>query len=439
MSTQAIDAFPYVQSYWMMNQPLDPHPPLAGEHDTDVVIIGGGYAGLSSALGLIDRQPDLNVTVVEAQHIGYGASGRNGGHILNFPPAGWMLEDLSKEENLANVRLALEMGATQVRTIDQYLRQEELDVELKETRIRVIARNAFQIAGVRWVQDLMNTAGIDTALYEGDAAQSHVPYPAKAVLTLPTTTFQPFKLARALRTLLMRRGVTFFEKTPATRIESHPNEVTVTTPGGLIRAQRAVLTTNAYMRQNQVAVDMPLPKTTILHTYLVATEPLSDDELHRIAPEGEGFGDAALNFFYGRVHDNRLLFGGMDRKSHNTPDDDRREASFRKLHGEMVRRFPFLAARELYAAWGGAVQETHDTAPIIRRAQGQPNVVLNIGFGGNSGVNGALLSGRLVPSLVLEDNDEPDALKMLSLLEHHGIPWMGIARAGAGVLGALFR
>lgn len=161
MSAQPIDAFPYMQSYWMINQPMETSPALEAEYDTDVVIIGGGYAGMSTALGLLDRQPDLRVTIVEARHIGYGASGRNGGHIMN---------------------------------------------------------------------------------------------------------------------LLLRRGVTLFEDTPATSVESTQDGVTVQTPGGLVRAQRAVVTTNAYILQNSVSLEVSLPKTTILHNYVVATEQLSDEE-----------------------------------------------------------------------------------------------------------------------------------------------------------------
>ncbi|MEN0068526.1 MAG: FAD-binding oxidoreductase [Myxococcota bacterium] len=439
MSTGIVDAFPYVQSYWMMNQPTDASPALTGVHDTDVVVVGGGFAGLSTALGLVDRQPDLRVTIVEARHVGYGASGRNGGHILNLPPAGWLLEDLSKPENLENVHLALEMAGAQVRTLRDRLASEGLDAEFTTSAVAVVARNPFQVAGIRWFGELLASVGIDAPFYERDAAQAHVGFPAKAVLAIPTTNIQPYKLARALRTLVLSRGVTFFEDTPVTRIESTGNGVTVTTSQGGVQARRAVLTTNAYIRQNNVSLDVPLPKTKILHTYLMATEPLSDDELQRISPSGEGFGDAALSFFYGRVHDRRLLFGGLDRSSDNTLEDDRREASFRKLHREMLSRFPFLADRRLDAVWGGAVQETHDTAPIIRRVKSQPNLILNMGFGGNSGVNGTLFSGRLVPSLVLDDHDDPDARRVLSLLENGRIPWMGVARAGAGVLGALFR
>lgn len=439
MNAVPVDAFPYTQSYWMLGHPVRTSPPLEGEHDADVVIVGGGYAGMSTAFSLMEHRPDLRVTVLEAQHVGYGASGRNGGHIMNFPPVGWMLEDLSQPEKLAPVQMARGMAAAYVRTLAQALEREGIDAELEETGIGAVARNAFEVASIRWARDLMQSAGVETRWYEGDAARSRISYPAKAVMTLPTTVFHPFKLAQGLRTMLLRRGVTFFENTPATRIESTADGVVIETPHGKVRAGRAVVTTNAYILQSRLSLDVSLPKTTILHTYVVATDRLSDEDIHRICPNGEDFGDPAITFFYGRIHDRRLLFGGVDRRSRNTPQDDRRERSYRALHRELVRRFPFLSQTPLYAAWGGAVQETWDNAPIIQRAAPDSNIVLNMGFGGNSGVNGALFAGHLVPSLVLEQHDDADAQHILSLFQQSRIPWMGALRAGTGVLKALFR
>lgn len=438
MNALATSPFPYRQSYWMLDQEFETAPPLVGAHEADVVIVGGGFAGLSTALGLIEKKPGLRVTVIEARHVGYGASGRNGGKVMNFPPATWLLEDLSRPENVDRIALARELATSQLDLIARSLSEAGIDAEIQACRIRAVARNALESAGVHWVRDLLGRAGIETTLYTGEAAQERSFTPARAVLAMPTTSIQPFKLAQGLRAVLLARGVTFFEDTPATRVEDTAAGVRVTTPKGEIRAHRAVLTTNAYILQHTVALDQPLPKTSVLHTYVIATERLPQDKLDRIFPDGEGFGDASVTFYYGCLHDGRLLFGGVDRASRNTPADDRREASFRTLQAEMVSRFPFLAGAPLYAAWGGAVQETRDTAPIMRRASAGSNIILNMGFGGNSGVNGSLLSGRLVPALVLDD-DDADAHRILKLTEEGRIPWVGMARAGAGLLAALFR
>jgi glycine/D-amino acid oxidase-like deaminating enzyme len=443
MSNSTKRAFPYKQSYWMMNQPFEKSPALAGEHNTDVVVIGGGYAGLATALGLIEQQPDLRVTIIEAKHIGYGASGRNGGHILNVPPMAWLLSDLSKEKNVANVHLSIEMAAEQVRKICTLLQKENIDIEIETEFVAPVARSSVQVALIRWFHSVFQSVGLGSQFSEGEAARSRTydypGYPAKAVLSLPTKVFHPFKLAQGLRTALMRRGVSIFEYTAATSIESTPQGVTVWTPEGVVQAQRAVLSTNAYIAQNEVSLDATFPKTSFTHTYMMATEQLSDEHQKLIAPAGEGIGDASLVFFYGRLHDNRLLFGGVDRKSKNKPDEDRHEESYRALYSEMLRRFPYLSETPLYAAWGGAVQQTTFETPITRRVGKHSNIILNNAFGGNGGVNQSLLSGRLTPALVLEKSDDTDALHIISELERSQFPLMGVARAGVGVMGAFLR
>ncbi len=171
----------------------------------------------------------------------------------------------------------------------------------------------------------------------------------------------------------------------------------------------------------------------------MATERLSDEQLRRISPTGGPFADSSLSFMYGRLHDHRLLFGGVDRKTGNTLADDRYERSFRHIHRTMVRRFPFLADVPLAAAWGGAVQQNGAEAPIVRQAERHPNIVLDMGYGGSSGVGACVLSGRLVPSLVLEQVGDHDAKRVISLLEQTRIPWMGPVRVVTGVLGAMVR
>jgi gamma-glutamylputrescine oxidase len=255
---------------------------------------------------------------------------------------------------------------------------------------------------------------------------------------MPTKTFHPFKLILALRSLLERQGVNFFEDTPATNVQNTAQGVRVMTPKGVVQAQKAVVTTNAYIRQNELKLEPRFPKTDVLHTYMIATDQLSEAQMKAISPSVEDFGDAAITFFYSRFHDKRFLFGGVDRKSEASIDDDRREKSFRKLHAELISRFPFLAEIPLYAAWGGAFQKTSNSVPFIKRASENSNIIFNTGYADN-GIAGTLFSSRLMPTLVLEKNNDPDALHYLSLLEKSRIPLRGVLRAGVGVLGALIR
>lgn len=247
----------------------------------------------------------------------------------------------------------------------------------------------------------------------------------------------PYKLARGLQAILTRHGGQVFEQSPVTHMASDGKSVTVQTSGGTIQAQKAVLTTNAYLNRGALKTEITLPEASTYHTYLLATEPLSPALQHRISPMAQPFADPSGSFFYGRLHDNRLLFGGIDRESRNTVADDRHLPSFKRLYADLFRRFPFLVDVPLAAAWGGAVQETRTKAPIVRRADGNPNIVLNIGYGGGSGVSMGLLSGRLVAALVFEDTTDADALRLIDLYERSRFPLLGPVRAATGVVASL--
>jgi glycine/D-amino acid oxidase-like deaminating enzyme len=423
----------------MLNQPFEKSPALTGEHNTDVIIIGGGYAGLSSALGLLEAQPDLSITIIDAEHLGFGASGRTAGHFFNMPPHGLMLQDLSKHKNLSDVHFARQIVDDQVNKLFALLENANLDCEvIEDDRVGAVARTSFAMAGLRWAEKLLNTVGVKSDLYEGEAVKARIAYRAKGYLSMPTIPFHPYKMIQALRTLLERQGVNFFERTPATSIQNTTQGVRVNTPKGVVQAQKAVVTTNAYIRQNELKLEPRFPKTSVLHTYMIATDQLSEEQMKAISPSVEDFGDAAITFFYSRFHDKRFLFGGVDRKSEASVDDDRREKSFRKLHAELISRFPFLSEIPLYAAWGGAFQNAGSNVPLIKRAAENSNIIYNTGYS-DGGIAGTLFSSRLMPTLVLEKNNDPDALRYLSLLEKSRIPLRGILRAGTGVLGALLR
>ena len=137
MTTTAKQDFPFTQSYWMLNQTLETSPELSGGHKADVVIVGGGYAGLSTAFTLIETQPDLNVTLIEAHHIGFGASGRNGGHILNVPPHAWWMGNLSNKNVLENAHLYRNIAGEQTQKILMALAEENIDVEALGARLEI--------------------------------------------------------------------------------------------------------------------------------------------------------------------------------------------------------------------------------------------------------------------------------------------------------------
>ncbi|GAA0786784.1 FAD-dependent oxidoreductase [Roseibium denhamense] len=438
MTAEAKPDFPYVQSYWSLDQELEVSPPLNEDHRTEVVVMGAGFAGLASALGLIEARPDLKVTVIEAHHAGYGASGRNSGQIFNLPPFAWFLQNLSNYTHRTNARRAVRLIDDQIAKTFALLAEAGHDFECEKSVLQVVARNAVTAAGAAWVCKRLQKAGVETSFFDGKAAQGRVGSATRAILDVPAYRVHPFKLAQSLRKVLLSRGVSFYEDTPVDHIHSHTGGVTLRGPGYTVEAEKAVMTTNAYTAAHNIDLDFAYPKVTNSHTYMIATEVLSQDVLDKITATGDGFGDAALRFYYGRLHNGRLLFGGEDRKSSVLPEEDRHKASFASLHAEMLRRFPFLDHAEIYAAWGGAFQSNVLEIPQIRRAGVGGNVILNVAYGGN-GVSGTLMSGRLMRHLVLHVQDDPDTLAHLQLLADTGVPWAGLVPSGIGLAATFLR
>ena len=221
MTARAKPDFPYVQSYWSLDQDIEVSPPLRGDHTTEVVVIGAGFAGLASALGLIEARPDLKVTVIEAHHAGYGASGRNSGQIFNLPPFAWFLQNLSNHRHLTNAQRAVRLIDDQIAKTFALLAEAGHDFECEKGVLQVVASNAVTAAGAAWVCKRLEKVGVETSFFDGKAAQGRVGTATRAVLNVPAYRVHPFKLAQSLRKTLLSRGVSFYEDTPVDHIHSH--------------------------------------------------------------------------------------------------------------------------------------------------------------------------------------------------------------------------
>ena len=425
--------FPFMTSYWFDSQ-IATSPSLSGAQFADVAVVGGGFAGLSAAHHLKSSEPGLSVALVEAKHIGFGASGRNAGWLLSLPPVHWLLEDLDDPRRLADIRWTSQLCRDNIAQLGRWVADEAIDCAWTPSRHVLAARNRLEAAALRWLMQRYEAIGLHCEFFEKEKMAQLVSYPAIAGMAYEFVSIQPYRLARGLRQRCLDQDVRIYENPPIETIRSTSRGVQLTAAdGATLTARKVILATNAYTRS--LTLDAEIPAASTQHTYMLATGPLEPDVLDRISQTRTPFGDPALSFYIGRIYENRLLFNGIDRPSRVTPEDDRHVASFVKLHREMLRRFPFLESVPLAGAWGGAVQQTPSDAPIVRRSKNDPNVILNIGYGGGSGVGMALLSGQLTTGLVSERGPmDDDAQRLRTLLANSRFPRMGPVRALFGVL-----
>jgi gamma-glutamylputrescine oxidase len=429
--------FPIKTSFWH-DADIATTASLQNNQITDVAIIGGGFAGLSTAFHLRRQNSEVRITLIEAQHIGYGASGRNAGWVQNFPPVMWFLNNMSDPEKRADIARTAQMCQANIDEIGAWVQSEGIACDWTHTQNMMVARNFVEEATLKWIAPRFEAGGVPVTFLEGDAVRDLVGYDARMALAYDVVTIQPYRLAQGLRNWLLANDVTIYENTPVAHVQNKPDGARIITERGYtLDASKVVLATNAYTKS--MTLDVTPPSATLYHTYVLATQPLEPAMLNRISQARKPFVDAALRYYIGRIHGNQFIFNGIDRISQNTPADDAHLPSYETLYREMVGRFPFLQDVPLAAAWGGAVQQTHSDAPVVRPATENPNIIFNLGYGGSSGVGMALLSGRLLTDLLLEGQHDANATRLRRLFDESHFPIMGPARAVTGVLQAMIQ
>jgi glycine/D-amino acid oxidase-like deaminating enzyme len=350
-------------SYWFTTGDPGPARPAARGHGAaDVAIIGAGFTGLWAAIRLLDTDPSLRVTVLEADRVGAGASGRNGGFcaaslthglgngLLHFPNEIDVLEAEGRR-NLAE--------------LVAFVRDEGIDCELEPTGVLDVATEAWQVAELEEWVDLSARHGTELVFLDRDTVQAEVHSPrflgGVRAGGDSTVMVNPAKLAWGLAAAAERRGATIAEGSAVTALRRRAGGVGVETDGGAtIDADHVLVATSAYSAWFGRLVPLFVP----VYDYVLMTEPLTPARLDSIGWAGrEGMSDSGNQFHYfRRSADDRILWGGYDAVYHPgnrvTPAHDARPTTFEKLARQFVEMFPQLAGIRFTHAWGGAIDTT---------------------------------------------------------------------------------
>jgi glycine/D-amino acid oxidase-like deaminating enzyme len=392
--------------WWLQEAPPDtPEPPLDGDAHADVVIVGGGYTGLWTALALKERDPALDVVVLEAEWCGHGPSGRNGGFLETYWCALPRLADRLGGEAALAVARASEGALGVVRALGE-------DVWLREGGMVEVSASPGQDAAVEEAVEAARALGVEEEAVplgrEELATRIRSPRFRRGVFFRKAATVQPARLVRALRRRALGTGVRVYEGTRATGL----GPGAVAAGRARMAAPEIVLATNAWAGRRH-----PLARfLTPFGSYVVLTEPVPE-LLGQIGwTGGEAVVDGRMFLHYFRTTpDGRVLMGSGSgsvglrgrigkRFSHDASAAGRAEHGLRTL-------LPALASARVEHAWGGPIDVAADHLPLFGTVPGK-RIHYGGGYTGN-GVGPSWLGGQILASLVLGSQDEWSALPLV--------------------------
>ena len=392
---------------------------LHSDIDVDVAIVGAGYTGLWTAYYLQQRDPNLNIAIIDAEVAGYGASGRNGGWCSAYFPT--EIDKLGRLHGRESARAMQDAMHDTVTEIENVVKAEGIDCEWQRGGTISFARTPLQ-----WqrAQDYIHHweewgygAEHYALLSAGEAKErAQATNLFGATYTPHVAAINPAKLVRSLANLVEKRGATIYEHTAATKIESSK----VTTSGGVINARYIVRATEGYTK----TLEGQTRKLVPIYSLMMATEPLSADVWDQIGlAQRETFGDFRNLIIYGqRTADNRFAFGGRGAPYHfgsSIKDEyDQHSKVHPSLLGVLAELFPAVAGAKVTHTWGGPLGVARDWMASV----GLDNKT-GIGWAGGyvgDGVGTTNLAGRTLADLIT--NQETPITK-LPWVNHKSRNW----------------
>jgi gamma-glutamylputrescine oxidase len=361
----AIERVAETNPIWWPTTQEESGPMAEGRYDVDLVVIGAGLAGLAAAYYVTEYRPELVVAVVEAKHVGAGATGRSTGIVspgLSMPVALFR-----KKYGDAAAVASFDATFHGVRLLRELVRREQIECDARDEPHTLVALTDRSLR--RMSQHLNNLAELGREVpwlrrYElielaGAGYKAGFTYRDAMVV-------DPYRLVAGLAETLRRRGVAVFENSPVINIEAEAGGARASTSRAQIRARHALLATDGYSGKLN-----PLRSSVIpLRTHLLATAPLTECQLQQIGWSGRGAVIDQRTFFnyYRMSADKRIVFGGGPAiVPSSTPARDvaRSRKIQHRIRQELTARFPALETVEIDAAWSGVTASCFDRNPVV--------------------------------------------------------------------------
>ncbi|CAM3501940.1 NAD(P)/FAD-dependent oxidoreductase [Halomonas lysinitropha] len=397
-------------------------PALEGEVRCDVCVVGAGFTGISAALHLAEQ--GFSVVVLESVRVGYGASGRNGGQIVNS-----YSRDMGviEEKYGADTARALgDMAFEGNRIIRERVERYAIDCDLRDGNL-FAACNEKQMQGLREHKALWERYGYrELELLDGQAVKREVNTEryTGALVDHGGGHLHPLNLVLGQAAAVEALGGRLFEYSPVTGLE-HGEPVVVSTAGGRVRAERVVMAGNAYLKGVLPEIE---GRSMPCGTQIITTAPLGEERARELIPNGLAVEDCNyLLDYYRLTADNRLLYGGGVNYGGSDPADI--EGVVRP---KMLTTFPSLADVKVDYAWSGTFLMTLNRLPQFGVVN--DNVYYAQGYSGH-GVTCTHLAGKLIAEVMTGRAERFDAF---AGLPHLPFPGGRLLRVPLSAIGAWY-
>lgn len=396
---------------------------LQGDQYCDVVIIGGGYSGLSTSYHL--QEKNYKTIVLEKGKVGSGASGRNGGEVLT----GYLgsMENWAEKKGLEAAKEMWQMSLNSIDLIEDIIQKNNISCDFKrngdfyaaykpshleamkrdqEFMARELDYHEIKIIEKENIRDEMNTT-----FYQGgrvDAKSAH---------------FHPLNYVLGLAKAAEKLGAEIYEQSEALNIvDNGQGKKVINTRHGRVFADHVVIVTNAYSGN----LNKTIQKSVVpIESIMISTEPLQEALLENLIKNDRAVADSKeLLFYFRRTADNRLAFGGSGRSSSKS-DQNR---LYDNLRLGMVNVFPQLADARIEYRWSGKVAFTKDMLPYIGQLEDGTHYAF--GYGGHGAAMSSLL-GKLIAENIMNEGEWDNPLKVEKLKP---IPFHSQNAKGVGII-----
>jgi len=392
------------------------YPRVEGNHSCDVVIIGGGFTGLSAAYHL--QEMNVDTIVLEKDRVGTGASGRNGGEVLT----GYLgsMEGIAKSKGLEEAKEMWKLSLESIDLIESIIDKNNIQCDFVRNGHFNGAHKRNRLKGMRQNQKFMskylNYNKIDIVEEKNIKNELNTDFYYGGEIDLSSAHFHPLNYTLGLAKVASSKGARIFEESAATKIKyKKKDKVIIEKNRGRIIANDLIIATNGYADD----IHKTIKKSVVpIESIMIATESLNEEIMNDIIPKNRAVFDTKnLLYYFRRTADNRLAFGGSGRASSQRDS----KKLFDNLHKGMLEVYPQLKHAKIEYNWGGKVGFTSTMLPHI--GQLKNGAYFGYGYGGHgsamSTMFGKIIAKSIVKGHPIENPLMIDKLKPIPFHSHH--------------------